>query len=205
MIGILGGIGVEAGIEFSKRLYNLTQEKLEKDNIKFLLYNNPTIPDRTESIINNNLNVLFEETLKSCKLLENAGCNCIVMVCNTIHVIYDDIANNINIPIIDITKSIKTKNDITLLSTKGTYISNIYKDVKYPEENIKQECMNLIYETKNDIMKYNLFNYICSEKKKKKIILGCTELSLYKEHNKYNHIFLDPMDETIKIIKKKFI
>ncbi len=50
MIGILGGMGTQAGLDFCNKLAVLNRGKIDQDYPLFLLYNKSNIPGRPESI-----------------------------------------------------------------------------------------------------------------------------------------------------------
>ena len=50
MIGILGGMGTQAGLDFCNKLAILNRGKIDQDYPLFLLYNKSNIPGRPESI-----------------------------------------------------------------------------------------------------------------------------------------------------------
>ena len=100
MIGILGGMGTQAGLDFCNKLAVLNRGKTDQDYPLFLLYNKSNIPGRPESIgiqtgklldkstkTNNKEKYLkiLKSLLKGCKLLEINNCKFIVTPCNTAH------------------------------------------------------------------------------------------------------------------------
>ena len=119
MIGILGGMGTQAGLDFCNKLAIQYRGKVDQDYPLFFLYNKSNIPGRPESIgqttealssrfENIFLKKKYEKVLKSlvdgCKKLEKAKCKFIVIPCNTAHYWYDDLQNKIKIPIINMPK-----------------------------------------------------------------------------------------------------
>ena len=50
MIGILGGMGTQAGLDFCNKLAILYRGKFDQDYPLFILYNKSNIPGRPESI-----------------------------------------------------------------------------------------------------------------------------------------------------------
>ena len=106
MIGILGGMGTQAGLDFCNKLAVLNRGKIDQEYPLFLLYNKSNIPGRPESIgsqtknlsnksTNKNSKIKYERVLKSlllgCKLLEKNKCKFIVIPCNTAHHWYDEL------------------------------------------------------------------------------------------------------------------
>ena len=50
MIGILGGMGTQAGLDFCNKLALLNRGKIDQEYPLFILYNKSNIPGRPESI-----------------------------------------------------------------------------------------------------------------------------------------------------------
>ena len=115
MIGILGGMGTQAGLDFCNKLALLFRGKIDQEYPLFLLYNKSKIPGRPESIgvqtknlSNKKFNkkseakylAVLNSLLKGCKLLQKNNCKFIVIPCNTAHYWYDDLKKKINIPIV---------------------------------------------------------------------------------------------------------
>ena len=150
MIGILGGMGTQAGLDFCNKLAVLNRGKIDQEYPLFLLYNKSNIPGRPESIgsqtkylsnksTNKSSRVKYNKVLKSllkgCKLLEKNKCKFIVIPCNTAHYWFDDLQNKINIPIINMPKEVfkftkkkcKKNSKVGLLATEGTLKTGVYK------------------------------------------------------------------------------
>ena len=158
MIGILGGMGTQAGLDFCNKLAVLNRGKIDQEYPLFLLYNKSNIPGRPESIGSQTKNLSNKSTnktsrakynkvlkslLKGCKLLEKNKCKFIVIPCNTAHYWFDDLQNKINIPIINMPKEVfrftkkkcKKNSKVGLLATEGTLKTGVYK--KFFEKDYK--------------------------------------------------------------------
>ena len=156
MIGILGGMGTQAGLDFCNKLAILNRGKIDQEYPLFLLYNKSNIPGRPESIgfqtknLSNKstnkkskkkYNKVLESLLKGCKLLEKNKCKFIVIPCNTAHYWFDDLQKKIKIPIINMPKEVfkftkkkcKKNSKVGLLATEGTLKTGVYK--KFFEKN----------------------------------------------------------------------
>ena len=150
MIGILGGMGTQAGLDFCNKLAVLNRGKIDQEYPLFLLYNKSNIPGRPESIGSQTKNLSDKSTnkisrvkykkvlkslLKGCKLLEKNKCKFIVIPCNTAHYWFDDLQSKINIPIINMPKEVfkftkkkcKKNSKVGLLATEGTLKTGVYK------------------------------------------------------------------------------
>jgi len=150
MIGILGGMGTQAGLDFCNKLAVLNRGKIDQEYPLFLLYNKSNIPGRPESIgsqtkkLSNKstnkisrekYNKVLKSLLKGCKLLEKNKCKFIVIPCNTAHYWFEDLQNKIKIPIINMPKEVfkftkkkcKKNSKVGLLATEGTLKTGVYK------------------------------------------------------------------------------
>ncbi len=149
MIGILGGMGTQAGLDFCNKLAVLNRGKIDQDYPLFLLYNKSNIPGRPESIgiqtsrltnrFSNSKNkkkyrLVLDSLLKGCRLLKKDKCKFIVIPCNTAHYWYDDLKKKIKLPIINMPKEVyihtrktcRKSSPIGLLATEGTIMTGVY-------------------------------------------------------------------------------
>ena len=172
MIGILGGMGTQAGLDFCNKLAIQYRGKIDQDYPLFYLYNKSNIPGRPESIgkttgvlSDKSKNISskrkYEKVLNSlvdgCKKLEKSKCKFIVIPCNTAHYWYQDLQKKIKIPIINMPKEVfnhtkkncKKNSKIGLLATEGTLKTKVYdkifnNDYKlfFPNEKLQKKCVN---------------------------------------------------------------
>ena len=229
MIGILGGMGTQAGLDFCNKLAVINRGKTDQKYPLFILYNKSNIPKRPENI-KKYYNVL-NSLVKGCLLLQKNKCKFIVMPCNTAHYWYDDLKKRIKIPILSMPKEVylhtrmkcKKNSKIGILCTEATIKTSVYskyfnKDFKLitPKKSLQKSSVNRaikyvkmgkVKEAEKAIrpaVKY-LVNQKC-----KKIILGCTELPIaifaYKSFKKIKNskIFIDPNLLLANISMKKY-
>ena len=190
MIGILGGMGTQAGLDFCNKLAILYRGKIDQDYPLFLLYNKSNIPGRPESIgihtrnlsnkIKNFKNkkkylLVLKSLINGCKVLKKSKCKFIVIPCNTAHYWFDDLRKKINIPIINMPKEVynytkkkcKKSSSIGLLATEGTIKTGVYN--KFFDKNF-----NLIFPSKmiqeNSVNKAIKFVKMGNVKKANKVI-----------------------------------
>ena len=157
MIGILGGMGTQAGLDFCNKLAILYRGKIDQEYPLFVLFNKSNIPGRPESIgvqtknlLNKSSNeknkkkylLVLKSLLNGCRVLEKSKCKFIVIPCNTAHYWYNDLQKKINLPIINMPKEVfnytkkncRKNSSIGLLATEGTLNTGVYKkffDKKY--------------------------------------------------------------------------
>ena len=217
MIGILGGMGTQAGLDFCNKLAKLNKGKTDQQYPLFVLYNKSNIPGRPENL--HKYNKVLKSLLTGCKFLEKSKCKFIVIPCNTAHYWFDDLQKKTKIPIISMPKEVyihsiktcKTNSKIGILATEGTLKTGVYN--KFFDKNFKLINPNKLVQ-KNNVNKAiklvkmgkikeaekairpavnSLIKLKCS-----KIILGCTELPIaifaFKSFQKIkkSKTFLDP-------------
>ena len=229
MIGILGGMGTQAGLDFCNKLALINRGKTDQNYPLFILYNKSNIPKRPENI-KKYYNVL-KSLIKGCLLLQKNNCKFIVMPCNTAHYWYDDLQKKINIPILSMPKEVylhtkknyKKNSKIGILCTEATLKTQVYN--KYFDKNYKlvNPGKSLQKLNVNKAIKYVKMGKIkLAEKaikpavnelikmKCKKIILGCTELPIaifaYKSFKKIkkSKVFIDPNLLLANVSMKKY-
>ena len=229
MIGILGGMGTQAGLDFCNKLALINRGKIDQQYPLFILYNKSNIPKRPENIkkYKNVLNSL----IKGCLLLQKNKCKFIVMPCNTAHYWHSDLQKKIKIPIVSMPKEVylyskktcKNNSKIGILCTEATLKTKIYNkyfdknfDLISPKKSIQKNSVNKsiklvkmgkVREAEKAIRP--AVNYLM-KRKCKKIILGCTELPIaifaYKSFKKIkkSKIFIDPNLLLANVAMKKY-
>ena len=71
MIGILGGMGTQAGLDFCNKLAKLNRGKLDQKYPLFVLYNKSNIPRRPENI--RKYSNVLKSLVEGCKMLETVS------------------------------------------------------------------------------------------------------------------------------------
>ena len=229
MIGILGGMGTQAGLDFCNKLTIINRGRTDQKYPLFILYNKSNIPKRPENI-KKFYNVL-SSLVKGCRLLQKNKCKFIVMPCNTAHYWHEALQKKIKIPILSMpqevfihTKKICKKNSkIGILSTEATlktgiygkYFDKYYKlinptrsiQINSVNKAIKFVKMGKVYEAEKAIR--SAVRYLVKSKCKR-IILGCTELPIaifaYKSFKKVKNskLFIDPNLLLANVSMKKY-
>ena len=229
MIGILGGMGTQAGLDFCNKLTMLNRGKIDQKYPLFILYNKSNIPGRPENL--HKYNKVLKSLINGCFLLQRNKCKFIVIPCNTAHYWYDDLQKKIKIPIINMPKEVynhaknncKKNSKIGILATEGTLKTNVYS--KFFDKNFKliKPKKSLQKQNVNKAIKYVKMGKIRNAEKAikpavnylikmkcKKIILGCTELPIaifaFKSFKKIkkSKTFLDPNLILANVSMKKY-
>ncbi len=139
IIGIAGGLGPYAHIEFERLLLEATVRRLDRrpvdqDYPEWVVSSVPQTPDRTLALLDGGSSPL-PELVRSVERLANAGAAFAVIPCNTAHAFIEAIGEQTSIPIldmIDLTIREATRGrdtgTIGLLATTGTCRTRIYHD-----------------------------------------------------------------------------
>ena len=77
MIGILGGMGTQAGLDFCNKLAVLNRGKIDQKYPLFILYNKSNIPERPENL--HKYNKVLKSLNTGCLLLQKNNCKFIVI------------------------------------------------------------------------------------------------------------------------------
>lgn len=223
-VGIVGGVGPEASNKFCELLIKNTFAKKDQDNIPFLHFCNPQIPDRTDFIVGNGESPV-DELVNTSRALEAAGADFLVIPCNTAHYFLSQIQESVSVPIIDMTKVLVKSvlsgyppiKRIGLLATTGSIRGEIYQKyfksvgvevILLNDEDQEKLVMGAIY---GDVG-IKAGKKILPKKKLKSaaeklidmgaegIVLGCTEIPLVLKQKDFDVRLYDPMDLTAKEI-----
>lgn len=219
-VGVLGGLGPKATVYFMDMVVDNTKATCDQEHIDMIVYNHGSIPDRTSYILDNTCDNPIPYLIEDARMLENLGCNFLVMPCNTSHFMYDEIQESINIPLINMPKEVSNiinKDSeikrVGILATKGTLKAKVYeryleKEVYYPSDETNNRVMDLIYNKVKKGIKVNkqefydvLEEYFDNECDA--LIMGCTELSVIVRDN--DLYFDNRLVDSLKVLVDKTI
>lgn len=130
-MGVLGGMGPEATVDFMATVIALTPVDKDQDHIHMIVDNDPTIPARQDAILHGGPDPGPAMALMA-KRLENAGADFLVMPCNTAHAFSSYVTGAVDIPllsIIDVTvAACKAHATVGLMATEGCLRSSLYQE-----------------------------------------------------------------------------
>ncbi|MGF6903125.1 amino acid racemase [Paraburkholderia sp. GAS348] len=201
-VGVLGGVGPAATVDFMAKLVRNTPAARDQDHIKVLVEQNPQIPDRTEALLGNG----DDPTLAlyaACRTLEEGGADLIAIPCNTAHAFVERIQPSLAIPIVNmltctadhLREAFPSLREVGVLATSGTLASRVYEKALAacgfvqiaPAEAAQARLMNAIYGPVGAKAGY-LSGECCDDlaaavddlvvQGVQVIVLGCTELPL---------------------------
>lgn len=214
MIGVLGGMGPAATVDFLDKLVMLTEADKDQDHVPVIVLNDPRIPDRSQAIVSGGQSPLPILT-KFVEYLEKLGVELIVIPCNSAHYWYDDLVKNSGVPVLSIisatvdeVRSIAFSGDtIGILATSGTRFAKLYDTAliaagfsighlnKSEQESFVSASIALVKAGKVKEGRDLILGAIerLAERGCHHIILGCTEISIIlgRETHVHNMTVID--------------
>ena len=136
MLGVLGGMGPLATVDFLEKLVLQTEATRDQDHIPFLVACLPQIPDRMEALLRGGPTP-SDAMVAGIDRLVAGGADLIAIPCNTAHAWYDELAARSPVPILHIVHAVLDalrdrgieRGPIGLLATEGTIKADIYQSV----------------------------------------------------------------------------
>jgi len=213
VVGIVGGMGPEAGVDLTRKIIQLTPATRDQDHIHVILDNDTSIPDRTAFILGRGENPL-PYLLRSVNRLKSVGAEIFAMACNTAHYFYDEIVRITGVYMLHIAKeslreleTLNIEGRVGLMGTKGVVVGKVYEgfnyDIVYPDQRHLDMLMEAIYGIKAGTYEKpaQLIDQVISHLVKKgvaAIIMACTEIPLVKDRL---HCLVPLVDSTLALAK----
>ncbi len=157
LIGIIGGTGPLATVDFERRLLTLANAASDQEFPVVITFNNAQIPDRTEAILGRGPSPT-PEIIRTIEVLKRAGAEILCFPCNTSHAFYEEYAPALHgVEFVHLPKTVKAYvktclpdvQTIGILCTEGTRISGVYDrelgkehTIIYPEEITQTTCVS---------------------------------------------------------------
>lgn len=135
-LGVLGGMGPLATVDFLGKLIALTPAKDDEDHIPVVVSSEPHIPPRGLAFQDKSAPSPLPGLLARRDFLAGAGVGAIAMPCNTAHYWYDDMVEGLDIPFLHIVDAVigalksggHDDAKIALIGTKATVEGRLYED-----------------------------------------------------------------------------
>ena len=223
-LGVLGGMGPAASAEFMVRLVAQTPAKNDQEHIPTILWSDPTVPDRSTSLLNQD-DLPWEKLKRGIQGLKNADCDHIVIPCNTAHFWYDRLVE-LGVPITHIVDSVADElrlqnitGTIGVLGTRATMQLGLYNNhlsklgwtcitpTSKEMEDYVQPGIDLIKANKPILANGMLMTVVRSLIKQgaQAVVLGCTEIPLVVREQTYQEIpLINSIDSLVKASINKF-
>ena len=101
VIGIMGGMGPEAGADLFLRITKATHAKRDEDHLHIIMDSNPKMPSRQDAILHGGESPV-PAMIATAQNLVRAGADVIIIGANTAHYFYDDVAKAVPVPFLHI-------------------------------------------------------------------------------------------------------
>ncbi len=195
-LGVLGGMGPLATVDFLNKLTQATPATLDQDHIPMVVHFCPQIPDRSDALADNGPSPL-PGLIAAARQIEQSGAQVLVMPCNTAHAWYEDVSACLGIPLLHIVDAAVAQipaalreAPVGLLATRGTLASGIYTQrqpaldwVQPLEQEVRDWVMPAVRAVKSgdrEAARRFLDQAISGLQQRgaRCILLGCTELPL---------------------------
>ncbi|MCL2739555.1 MAG: amino acid racemase [Bacteroidales bacterium] len=196
LIGVLGGMGPAATIDFMHKVIELTPAACDQQHIPMMVSSMPDIPDRSAHLLQGGASPL-PALLHRLQLLEKAGASCIVIPCNTAHYWFPQLKAATSVAMLNLIDEVVDAacearfSKVGLLATDATLATGIYQtalekkgiECVAPDGVMQKAVMDGIYTYKaGDSAKARQgfeAPYCCLQQQQVgAIILGCTEIPL---------------------------
>jgi aspartate racemase len=131
LIGVLGGMGPLATVDFMQKVIEATPAEHDQDHVPLIVYCVPQIPDRVGAACAGTDEPL-PAMLAGVRTLEQAGVEAIAIACNTAHAWYDQLAASTRVRVIHMAQAVidatsQNTKPIAVMATIGTLNAGIYQ------------------------------------------------------------------------------
>ena len=129
-VGVLGGMGPLATVDFLHKLITATPATCDQDHIPVIVYSDPRIPNR-DAAIASECDDPLEPLIQGIRCLERAGVDFVVIPCNTAHAWFDRIHAATGLHILHIGEAVRqylteAPETLAIMATAGTVKAKIY-------------------------------------------------------------------------------
>lgn len=199
IIGVLGGMGPEATIDFQRRVLALTPAEDDADHLRMLIDNNPKVPSRLAAIVEGTGEDPTPALIAMAQGLEQQGADFLVMPCNTAHHYHAAVADAVSIPFLHMpalaVKSLAANSNgptrVGLLASSALSRIHLYEphfaehslELLYPTEDVQTKLMALIRAVKagdpsdEEAAAFNAAASDLEGQGAQQLLIACTELS----------------------------
>lgn len=134
-VGVIGGMGPKATLDFYAKLIQRTQAETDQDHLHVIINSNAKVPNRQNALSGKGPSCA-PELIQAARALESAGADFMVMVCNTAHAYEDHIRAEINVPFISIIREnvihclnlVPNLRKVGILGATGCLDNKLYQD-----------------------------------------------------------------------------
>jgi len=133
IVGVLGGMGPLATIDFMSKMLKATNATADQEHIPVIVSSIPQVPDRTKAFRGEGESPLAA-MVDGAERLKAAGASLLVVACNTAHLWFDEIERAVGLPMIHLVDAAigeaivvaGPNGKVGLLGTDATLASGLY-------------------------------------------------------------------------------
>jgi len=199
VVGVLGGLGPEATLDFYAKVLALTPAQRDQDHLHLIIDSNPAVPNRNEAVAGTGPSPgpLLGAMAAG---LERAGADFLVMVCNAAHAYQRDIEAVVSIPFISLIeetceatlRAVPDLKKVGVLGSSGCLDAGLYQDAFaergvtaiVPKDAERELFMKTLYRIKagdkgadvRDTMRG--LAELLIDRRAQAVVAGCTEVPL---------------------------
>ena len=221
-IGLVTGLGPASTVDYYLGIINGYRRCLNTESYPEIVMFNVDMNrmfEYTNSLDYEKITEYFLETIERLKV---AGATAAAICCNTLHIVYDKLADKSVLPVLSIIEATCKETakrgfrNVLLLGTAFTMNSDMYPkamikhgiDISLPDIDQREQIQSIIFPELeegivNPIKKLQLLNMtekIIEREKAEAVILGCTELPLMIKHTDLSVDILNTTDIHINMI-----
>ncbi len=215
LVGIIGGMGPAATVDFMSQILQVTPATTDQDHVRMVVENDPRIPSRQAAMRGEGQSPGPAIAAIAARL-EAMEAEFLVMPCNLAHAWQSDIEAAINIPFISIVEAsvraaLQSSGDdsaIGLMTTPGCFTAGLYQQalaaagraviMQTPEE--LAEAMSLVEQIKSGNQSQEIASGLRALANKlvdrgaKVLIAACTEFPLLLDESMFDVAFVSSTD-----------
>ena len=227
--GIVGGMGPLASAEFVNSIYRDTAGCTEQESPTVILLSDPTVPDRTECLLNGRHDILLQKLTGSVETLLAMGATRIIVCCLTIHPLIHQLPPGLRekiVSLVDLTLDAvqRSRSRHLLLCTTGTKKLRLFQQhrlwdetqhkVVLPDDQDQDAIHQMLYEIKNQREAITYIPFVEGLMKKYEVssyIAGCTEMHIVaKAHEQFSghdrrEFCIDPLTEVLPMMQRNVL
>lgn len=199
-IGVFGGMGPSATVDFLDKLVRLTPASRDQDHLPVIVASLPHIHDRSSAILGRGRDPL-PQLLAGIALLNQAEVGVIAIPCNSSHHWFDDMSRSSQAPLLHIAKACveaiapDNASRVAIFATRGALTSGFYQrellarglDFMLPSEDTQEQvdaCIREVKAANTEAGAHHLAR-ACQDVVRQgatTLIMGCTEIPIASKH-----------------------
>lgn len=217
-IGVLGGMGPSATVDFLDKLVRLTPASRDQDHLPVIVASFPHVHDRSSAILGRGRDPL-PQLLTGIDMLNRAEVGVIAIPCNSSHHWFDEMSRSSKVPLLHIARAcveaISPASDlrVAIFATRGALTSGFYQhellarglDFMLPEPDGAQKqvdaCIREIKAGNTEAGAHHLAQ-ACQQVAQQgatTLIMGCTEIPIASKYADVSGLML--IDSSLELAR----